>query len=407
MPNFSKCRDQQFIRTYTSLSCRAKKLMIMAHNISATFHLTHHCNLRCSYCYTGDKLPISMSYSTVDQAIAFTLQEAKQHSAENIDITFFGGEPMIECEKIFYIIDAFDRLSAIPVNYRMSTNGTLLTEKLMQKLIHKRVYMSLSVDGHPEVHDRHRVDAGGKGTSAKVARAAAMMLQYNPCTNVTCVISPETAEHVMESVDYIFNLGFRYITTTLDYSANWNTEHFEALKKSYQKLAKWYEQKMLDNTRFYLSFFDERIRTRTYKPLSASERCNLGGKHFSIAPNGELYPCIQFVRTDSLPEFMIGHINQGFDQACRNSIAERSEHPKASCKGCALEERCSKWCSCINFMSTGSVEKASPIVCYNEKILIEIVDRTADRLWKKRNDMFIHKHYNPEYAIISHVEISL
>ena len=164
---------------------------------------------------------------------------------------------------------------------------------------------------------------------------------------------------------------------------------------------------MKKNERFYLSFFDERIRSRTYKPLQANERCLIGTKQFSIAPNGELYPCIQFVKTNSLPEFMIGHVSTGFDKSCQQHFNHLSEKEKPECNGCQLESRCSKWCTCINFMSTGRIDQASPIVCYNEKILIEIVDKTADYLWKNRNNHFIHKHYNEDYNIISHFEITL
>lgn len=374
--------------------------------LSATFHLTHHCNLRCTYCYTGEKLPLAMNHDTIDQSIQFIESELIKLGTNKVYITFFGGEPLIEKEKIFYIIDAFSLKTKLEVSYRMSTNGTMLSEGLMQKLYALGVFVSLSIDGHPDVHDRHRIDAGGKPTSHKVEKAAAIMLKYNPATNVTCVFMPDTAAQLCESVDYIFNLGFRYITTTLDYSADWQEQDFKVLKKSYKKLANWYIDKMQNNERFYLSFFDERIRSRTYKPIAAHERCQIGTKQFSIAPNGELYPCIQFVKTESLPEFMIGHVSNGFDKACQNHLNNLSEKEKPECKGCKLESRCSKWCSCINFMSTGRIDKASPIVCYNEKILIEIVDKTADKLWKKRNNPFIHKHYNENYPIISHFEIT-
>lgn len=375
--------------------------------LNPTFHLTHHCNLRCSYCYTGEKLPVAMSRDTIDRALQFILKEAETENTKDVHLTFFGGEPLLEKNSIFYIINQLKEQKDLRLAYRMSTNGTLLTEDLMQKLYKNRVFLSLSVDGHPDVHDAHRVDAGGKPTAHKVAKAAEIMLRYNPATNVTCVISPDTVGQLCESVDYIFNLGFRYITTTLDYSADWKIEHFTVLKKSYQSLARWYIDKTEKNERFYLSFFDERIRTRTYKPIAVSERCLIGTKQFSIAPNGELYPCIQFVKTNSLPEFMIGHIDTGFDDACRQHLNDLSEKEKPECRGCKLEARCSKWCSCINFMSTGRIDQASPIVCYNEKILIEIVDKTADKLWKNRNNHFIHKHYNEDYKIISHFEITL
>lgn len=376
--------------------------------LSATFHLTHDCNLRCDYCYTGQKVGKAMSDEILENSLAFVLEQAKKNQAERLDITFFGGEPLLAKEKIYRIVDELDqRAPQLTRSYKLSTNGTLLTEEVMHQLLHRRVFLSLSLDGSPEINDRYRKRAGGQGTAKRIEQAARLLLQHNPCTSVTCVVTPDTAGQIASSVDYLFELGFRYITTTLDYSADWSTSHFKILKKSYQQLAKWYEAKMLAEERFYLSFFDERIQTRTHKPLVAHERCHVAGKHFSIAPDGALYPCIQFVTTEGRPEFIIGHVNEGFDEACKQHIHKASEKEKPECAGCALEARCSKWCSCINFASTGTIDQASPIACYNERILMEIVDRTADRLWKKRSNMFVHKHYNPDYPIIAHLEANL
>ncbi len=120
-----------------------------------------------------------MSHDTIDQSILFIEKEMENLGTTKLHITFFGGEPLIESEKIFYIIEAFSFIEHIQVSYRMSTNGTLLSAELMQKLYNHGVFVSLSVDGHPDVHDAHRLDAGGKPTSLKVKKAAEMMLRYN------------------------------------------------------------------------------------------------------------------------------------------------------------------------------------------------------------------------------------
>jgi uncharacterized protein len=131
----------------------------------------------------------------------------------------------------------------------------------------------------------------------------------------------------------------------------------------------------------------------------------LGFRQFSIAPDGALYPCIQFVTTETLPEFMIGHIlHGGIDNNCRQHLHSCSEKTKPECNGCALQGRCASWCSCINFASTGSITSASPVVCYHERTLIPLVDEMANRLWKKRNQMFLHKNYNPSYPLIDFLE---
>ena len=376
--------------------------------LSATFHLTHNCNLNCSYCYTGEKKDFSMTKEIVNKSIDFVLEEAIKTKAKKLNITFFGGEPLLEKQKIFHIINELNRRKRnLIINYQMSTNGLLLTEKTMKLLFEKRVYVSLSIDGTPEINDMNRIGINGKKVSHRMTKAATILLKYNPAANVTCVVTPKTAIQLVESVDWLYALGFRYITTTLDYSANWSSKDFKILRKSYIKLGKWYEKKMINEERFYLSFFDERIRTRTQRPLTEHERCHLGERQFSISPNGDLFPCTQFVQTAGNSAFLLGDIFKGFDKLKRNHLTLLSENEKKECTGCSLESRCSRWCSCINYASTGSIEKVSPVLCHNEQILMKIVDKTADKLWKKRNNMFVHKHYNPDYPIISHIELNL
>jgi len=377
------------------------------HQLAATFHLTHQCNLRCTYCYTGEKLNIPMSKAIADKGIDFVFKEARENGIEKLLIMFFGGEPLIEKELLLHIADRFlKEKGKMEVNFQMSTNGTLLTPALLDELLQRRIFISLSIDGSPEVTDRQRLNAAGKGTSTQIEKAGQLLLNRNPATNVTCVITPESAPVVEESVDWIYKQGFRYITLTLDYSGTWTVEDMEQLKTAYQKLAHWYEQKMKAQERVYLSSFDERIQSHTMNPLKPSERCLIGYKQFSIAPDGELYPCITFVTTEKIPEFMIGHVESGFNEDCRDYFSQASEKEKPECAGCAIKERCSSWCACVNYMSTGSVERASPVVCHHEKILMPIVDKVANRLWKKRSRMFVHKHYNPIYPIVSHIEIT-
>jgi uncharacterized protein len=382
----------------------------MPATLSATFHLTHQCNLRCTYCYTGAKEHIPMGSAVADAGIDFVLSEAQKQRPEYVDITFFGGEPLLEADLLFHVADRLRRElpQGMALNFSTSTNGTLLTTALLHELQRREVYVSLSVDGPPDLHDAQRPNAGGKGSSGAVEKAIPILLKANPCANVTCVLTPFSAGRAAECADWLYERGFRYINLTLDYSAPWTMDDMDNLARSYQQLADWYTQKMRQNARFYLSCFEERIRSHTQGPPSAAERCYLGYRQFSIAPDGALYPCIQFVTTEGLPEFMIGHVlHGGFDEACRSHINGCSEAPKPSCDGCALQGRCASWCACINFASTGTITSPSPVVCHHERMLMPIVDEMANRLWRKRNQMFLHKHYNPSYPLIDYLEQSL
>ena len=54
--------------------------------LRATFHLTHNCNLRCDYCYTGDKFGRGMSEATADRAVDFVVAEAEARGADRIQV---------------------------------------------------------------------------------------------------------------------------------------------------------------------------------------------------------------------------------------------------------------------------------------------------------------------------------
>ena len=376
--------------------------------LSVAFHVTHQCNLRCTYCYTGEKVQHAMSRTVADAGIDLSLREADCSTATHLDITFIGGEPLLEKDLVLHIADRFRAESAgRQLSFRLSTNGTLLNESLLEALLQRQIFVSLSLDGPPDVMDAQRPNAGGAGVSNRLDQVIPTLLRHNPLTNVTCVVTPEFADRVADSVAWIQDRGFRFITVTLDYSAPWTEADMRRLEKSYRRLAAWYRKKMEREDRFYLSCFDERIRTRTLPPLLPAERCGIARRQFSIAPDGELYPCVQFVTTEKIPEFMIGHVRHGLDQACASHLHACSETPKAECSGCALQERCSTWCACINFASTGSITAASPVACHHEQILMPIVDELANRLWKAGNHWFLHKHYNPAYSLFSQLEISL
>lgn len=349
-----------------------------------------------------------MSLDTANAGIDLTLKEAQRTNVTHLDIVFIGGEPLLEKELLFHIAARFrNEARDLELSFRLSTNGTLLSEPLLKKLLDYGIFISLSLDGPPEIMDSQRPDAGGHGISGRLEKLIPILLRHNPLSSVTCVVTPRFAGKVLDSVAWIFGKGFRFITVTLDYSAAWTSDDMKTLSKSYKQLASWYKERMKTESRFYLSCFDERIRSHTLPPLQASERCGIGRRQFSIAPDGELYPCVQFVTTEKVPEFMIGHVREGLNRGCAAHLHACSETPKPECSGCSLQERCSTWCACINFASTGTITQASPVACHQEQLLMPIVDELAGKLWRDGNRWFLHKHYNPAYSLFSQLEISL
>jgi uncharacterized protein len=102
--------------------------------------------------------------------------------------------------------------------------------------------------------------------------------------------------------------------------------------------------------------------------------------------------------------YSIGNAYDGIDENRRLELFDLNEGEKESCRECTVRKRCNHYCGCLNKQTTGRVDMVSPVLCAHERILLPIADKLAERLYKKRNGMFIQKHYNDIFPIVSLVE---
>jgi uncharacterized protein len=188
--------------------------MALSHVRYAALCLTHNCNLRCSYCYAGEKINRRMSPETAQQAIDFLVA----NSNGSCIVTFFGGEPLLELPLIRQIVLYTRERYGKAVQFRMSTNGTLVDRDFLTFCREQELYFVLSIDGSAEQHDRTRRYADGRGSYEHIHERLGDILAYNPYTIAVSVVVPETVEYVTEGVRHLFALGFRYVLQTLDYS---------------------------------------------------------------------------------------------------------------------------------------------------------------------------------------------
>jgi uncharacterized protein len=129
--------------------------------------------------------------------------------------------------------------------------------------------------------------------------------------------------------------------------------------------------------------------------------CELGLKQLSVAPDGNLYPCVQFAGDE---DFCVGNVSDGIDLKKREDLYRLNEEEKPGCEKCAIKSRCNHYCGCLNRQATGSISEVSPVLCAHERIVLQIADKLAARLYKERSGMFIQKHYNDFYPLVSLAE---
>jgi uncharacterized protein len=154
---------------------------------------------------------------------------------------------------------------------------------------------------------------------------------------------------------------------------------------------------IFEQKKFYFSPFETKLSSHIKGEFAACEKCHLGIHQISISPKGGIYPCVQFVNKD---EYKIGDVWNGIDYEKRDELYNFSQSNN-SCKDCELNKRCNNGCSCLNYQTTGNVNTVSPIFCETERMLSPIADKLGNKLFANKAPMFIQKHYNVAYPLLS------
>ncbi len=199
----------------------------------------------------------------------------------------------------------------------------------------------------------------------------------------------------------MYDLGFAYVIASLNYAASWAPADLRVLRRAYEELAELYYEKTMAEDKFYFSPFEVKISSHVHNRTYCHERCELGVRQLCVAPDGTLYPCVQFVGD---ARYTVGHILTGVDEQARRHLYEHNEREKPGCDACAIRARCNHYCACLNKQATGRVDAVAPVLCAHERIVLPIADRLAARLYKRRSGMFIQKAYNDFYPVISLAE---
>jgi uncharacterized protein len=368
-----------------------------------TLHLTAACNMRCDYCYAPPRDGAPMTFDTGCRALEF----ATRRGSGSCGIVFFGGEPLL-CKDLIRRLVAqgreLERRRAGRFHFKVTTSGLLLDEAFLEFALREDLFIAMSVDGVPAVHDRHRRLRHGGPTAELVINRLRQLLAVRPFSSVLMVVNPDTAADLVESVTFLLDAGVRYLVVSMNYAAPWTDGEFEVLRFQLEELGELYIEWTKLGRKFYLSPFEVKLSSHINRHCYQKERCELARRQWSVDPAGYLYPCVQFVKAGPASRWCLGHVESGVDEAKRLAIHDESESVKAVCRTCAIRNRCNNSCGCLNWQATGSINEVSPVLCRYEQMLLPIADRVGRRLYRDRNPLFLHKHYNAAYPVLSVIE---
>ncbi len=157
--------------------------------------MSESCNLACRYCYCGDRLHTrNISRANIRESIHWMLENSGDN--QELELVFFGGEPLMNRSGIEYAIDYSTEIGKCyskSFKYRMTSNVTLIDDKIADFLVKNKVQVLVSLDGPQEIHDMQCPTVAGGGSFEMASAGAKRLLQRQKNVAVrSTVTSPVT-----------------------------------------------------------------------------------------------------------------------------------------------------------------------------------------------------------------------
>lgn len=338
-------------------------------------HVSHDCNLRCKYCFastgdfgTGRKI---MGFDTARRAIDFVVQRSGPR--RNIEIDFFGGEPLMAMDTVKKTVEyarSLEQQAGKKFRFTITTNGLLLDDETIAFLNREMSNVVLSLDGRRAVNDAMRPTVSGKGSFDVIVPKMKQL-----------VAGRETKDYYVRGTFTRYNMdfagdvmaiadeGFRNISVepvVSDASCPWSLreEDLPALLAEYETLARQLHTRR--EVRFFHFLIDLEQGPCVIKRLRG---CGAGCEYLAVTPEGTLYPCHQFVGND---EYKMGDLYVGdFDQKRSEQFAELTLYAKEECTACWAKFYCSGGCGASNLLVSGDIKTPHKVGCALEKKRVE------------------------------------
>ena len=365
-----------------------------------TLCTTLRCNLACSYCYIA-KSCATMSLTTARRALDFFFGHAA--SSDNIEIGFFGGEPLLEfplLQNITDLIESHPDYDPARVSLALTTNGTIFSSAIAAFLKAHAFKVCISCDGPPHVQDTFRRTACLEGTSQVVERTLVAAREALSTVLVNVVYHPQTFRYLPETLDYLSGLGLRRIFLNPDFSANWTPLEAQELPAIYRAVADRYVNWYLNHTPHFVSLIDMKIAVLIRGGYHPMERCQMGTGELTIVPDGGIYPCERLIGSGADGQHRIGSLERGLDLSSLGCRSVPGTAANSECCECTLRDSCMNWCGCSNFFMTGDYDRVGPFLCASERVAIQTALDVFATLERQLGPVFLHHLAGePDFAV--------
>ena len=344
-------------------------------------HIAHDCNLKCKYCFAsqGDfgGAKSIMSFEVGKKALEYLVDNSG--SRKNLEVDFFGGEPLMNFEVVKQLVEYGNELAKEKgKNFRftITTNGVLLDDEIIDYVNEHMHNVVLSLDGRKSINDDMRPTLNDKGSYDIIVPKFQKLIEKRK-DKYYYVRGTFTRDNMDFSKDVLHfkDLGFDLtsVEPVVGDESNPYALREEDLPKildEYEKLAVEYSKMRVNNEpfRFFHFMVDLSQGPCVIKRMTG---CGAGNEYLAITPEGDIYPCHQFVGQE---EFKMGNVMTDkveLPKEMQETFKEAHIYAKDECSKCWAKFYCSGGCHANAFNFNNDILKPYDLGCQMQRKRLE------------------------------------
>lgn len=324
---------------------------------SLVVNVANKCNLHCTYCYEPDgakygPAPVQMDWETARASVDFLFR--KSGGSKDVNLIFFGGEALLNFPLMRRVVAyAGDKAAAEDkrVDFSLTTNGTLLTDEVIDFFQAHRFGVTVSIDGPKDLHDKRRIFRNARGAQVGSyemlrPRLGRLFERYTARPVVARVTVAKDAVDVVRTYEHLtdlgfFEVGFSPVTASPGSDYGLEPADLRDLLNQFRTLGGLYVERALDGR--YTGFSNlSTLLTDIHVGTNKLFPCGAGLGLLDVDGNGDVYLCHRFPGTE---EQKYGNVQDGLDYVRLNTFINGAHvGNKPVCQTCWIRGLCGGGC---------------------------------------------------------------
>nr|WP_052298688.1 thioether cross-link-forming SCIFF peptide maturase [Syntrophobotulus glycolicus] len=351
-------------------------------------HVAHDCNLRCTYCFAGTGAfgggRRMMDLETGKKAIDFILEHSG--SRPHCEVDFFGGEPLMNFEVVKELVTYGKKAAkekGKKIKFTLTTNAVLLDQEIRTFLEREEISAVLSLDGRKEVNDRARPFPGGRGSYDRIVPRIREFIERRPEASPYAIgtyyyvrgtfthFNTDFHKDVIHLADLgIDRISLEPVVAEPDKEYAFQEEDMDRINEAYDVLGETVLAYKQQGKNFNFFHFNAGLDAGPCLPKRLSG-CGAGYEYAAISPEGDIYPCHQFV---GQPAYKMGSLQErgSLNRDIVDSFRKANIYAKPECMNCWARYSCSGGCHASNTAYSGSLNEVYPLGCRLQRKRLEV-----------------------------------